>query len=54
MIFDYFYSPSLQPFKEKMDEYMRKPGVQLGLLIDPKHRRVYIYRPGVLEECLEN
>lgn len=33
---------------------MREPGVQLGLLIDRKHRRVYIYRPGVSEECLEN
>ncbi|MFM6003868.1 MAG: Uma2 family endonuclease, partial [Sphaerospermopsis kisseleviana] len=25
-----------------------------GLLIDRKHRRVYIYRPGQPVECLEN
>ncbi|MEG4046336.1 Uma2 family endonuclease, partial [Microcoleus sp. Pol17C2] len=30
------------------------PGVQLGWLIDRKNRRVYIYRPGWPEECLEN
>ncbi|MBD0342634.1 MAG: Uma2 family endonuclease, partial [Microcoleus sp. Co-bin12] len=34
--------------------YMREPGVQLGWLIDRKNRRVYIYRPGLPEECLEN
>ncbi len=33
---------------------MRESGVQLGWLIDRKHRRVYIYRPGIPEECLEN
>ncbi|MEH2248983.1 Uma2 family endonuclease [Nostoc sp.] len=49
-------SPSdhFKPLKEKMEEYMREPGVQLGLLIDRKHRRIYIYRPGVPDECLEN
>lgn len=47
-------SDNLKPLKEKMKEYMREPGVQLGLLIDRKHRRVYIYRPGVPEKCLEN
>lgn len=47
-------SDNLKPLKEKMQEYIREPGVQLGLLIDRKHRRVYIYRPGVPEECLEN
>ncbi|MEH2141160.1 Uma2 family endonuclease [Nostoc sp.] len=47
-------SDNLKPLKEKMEEYMREPGVQLGLLIDRKHHRVYIYRPGVPEECLEN
>ncbi|MEH1839629.1 MAG: Uma2 family endonuclease [Nostoc sp.] len=47
-------SDNLQPLKEKMEEYMRESGVQLGLLIDCKHRRVYIYRPGVPKECLEN
>lgn len=47
-------SDNLKPLKEKMQEYIREPGVQLGLLIDRKHRRVYIYRPGVPEKCLEN
>ncbi len=47
-------SDNLKPLKVKMEEYMREPGVQLGFLIDRKHRQVYIYRPGVSEECLEN
>lgn len=47
-------SDNLQRLKEKMEEYMREPGIQLGFLIDRKHRRVYIYRPGIPEECLEN
>ena len=47
-------SDNLQPLKEKMMEYMEEPGIQLGLLIDRKHRRVYIYRPGQPVECLEN
>ena len=39
-------SPSdrLHDLKEKMAEYM-KNGAQLGLLIDPFERRVYVYRP---------
>ncbi|MFM6368022.1 MAG: Uma2 family endonuclease, partial [Dolichospermum sp.] len=44
----------LQPLKDKMNEYMQEPGIQLGLLIDRKNRRVYIYHPGQIEECLEN
>jgi Uma2 family endonuclease len=47
-------SDNLQPLKDKMAEYMQEPGVQLGFLIDRKHRQVYIYRPGQSEECLEN
>jgi Uma2 family endonuclease len=49
-------SPSdhLKPLLEKMAEYMQEPGVQLGWLIDRKEREVYIYRPGVPAECLEN
>jgi Uma2 family endonuclease len=47
-------SDNLQPLKDKMEEYMREPGIQLGWLIDRKNRRVYIYRPGQPEECLEN
>ncbi|AFY32802.1 Uma2 family endonuclease [Calothrix sp. PCC 7507] len=47
-------SDRLSPLKEKMAEYLQEPGVQLGLLIDRKHRQVYIYRPGKPEECLDN
>ena len=47
-------SDNLQPLKDKMVEYMQEPGIELGLLIDRKNRRVYIYRPGENEECLEN
>ena len=47
-------SDNLQPLKDKMQEYMQEPGIQLGLLIDRKNRQVYIYRPGQSEECLEN
>ncbi len=47
-------SDNLKPLKEKMVEYMAEPGVQLGWLIDCKNRKVYIYRPGMAEECLEN
>ncbi len=47
-------SDNLQPLKDKMEEYMREPGIQLGWLIDHKHRKVYIYRLGMPEECLEN
>jgi Uma2 family endonuclease len=47
-------SDNLRPLKDKMQEYMQEPGIQLGLLIDRKNRRVYIYHPGEIEECLEN
>jgi Uma2 family endonuclease len=47
-------SDNLKPLQEKMQEYMREPGVQLGWLIDRKNRRVYINRRGLPEECLEN
>ncbi|MDF0556811.1 Uma2 family endonuclease [Kamptonema sp. UHCC 0994] len=46
-------SDSLKLLKEKMQEYI-KEGVKLGLLIDRKQRKVYIYRPEVPEECLDN
>jgi Uma2 family endonuclease len=36
-----------------MVEYIAN-GAQLGLLIDPRNRRVHIYRPGVPVELLEN
>ncbi len=47
-------SDNLKPLQEKMAEYMQEPGIQLGWLIDRKHRKVYIYRPGIEEECLDH
>ncbi|MEH2399916.1 Uma2 family endonuclease [Nostoc sp.] len=47
-------SDNLQTLKEKMEEYMNEPGIQLGWLIDRKQCKVYIYRPGLPEECLDN
>jgi Uma2 family endonuclease len=47
-------SDNLQTLKEKMEEYMNEPGIQLGWLIDRKQHKVYIYRPGLPEECLDN
>ncbi|MFN6560564.1 MAG: Uma2 family endonuclease [Nostoc sp. ChiSLP01] len=47
-------SDNLQTLKEKMEEYMNEPGIQLSWLIDRKQRKVYIYRPGLSEECLDN
>jgi Uma2 family endonuclease len=43
----------LPPVKNKMKEYMAN-GAQLGWLLDPIQRRVYIYRPGLPEERLDN
>ncbi|MFM7407832.1 MAG: Uma2 family endonuclease [Cuspidothrix sp.] len=47
-------SDNLQPLKDKMQEYMEEPEIQLGLLIDRQNRHVYIYRPGEDVQCLEN
>ena len=47
-------SDNLKPLQEKMVEYMQEPGIQLGWLIDRRHRKVYIYRPGLEVECLDN
>ncbi|MGQ4645880.1 Uma2 family endonuclease [Lyngbya aestuarii] len=46
-------SDQLQPLQEKMQEYLEN-GTLLGWLIDRKNRQVYIYRPGLSVECLEN
>ncbi len=48
-------SPSdrLSTVQEKMEEYIAN-GAQLGWLIDPVERRVYIYRPRAAVERLEN
>ncbi|MBV6621531.1 MAG: Uma2 family endonuclease [Rivularia sp. (in: Bacteria)] len=47
-------SDNLKPLQEKMEEYMQEPGIQLGWLIDRKNKRVYVYRPQISVECLEN
>ncbi len=41
-----------RPLKEKIEEYMSEPGIQLGWLIERKHSQVYIYPPGMPKECL--
>ena len=48
-------SPSepLRGAQAKMEEYVAN-GAQLGWLIDPDQRRVYVYRPGAAVECLDN
>jgi Uma2 family endonuclease len=42
---------TLKEQQQKMQEYLDN-GVQLGWLIDPRERRVYIYRPGAEVEVL--
>ena len=43
----------LPPLQRKMKRYIAN-GALLGWLIDPYHRRVYVYRPGVAVEILED
>jgi Uma2 family endonuclease len=43
---------NLKPLQAKMSVYQRV-GVRMGLLIDPKKKRVEIYRPGQEPEILE-
>ena len=44
---------SLADLKSKMDEYISN-GSQLGWLIDPLERKVYVYRPGAIPEVLSD
>ena len=44
---------SVQRLREKMEEYMEN-GAELGWLIDPKNKRVHVYRAGGEIEILEN
>lgn len=46
-------SDSLKTIQEKVQEYLAN-GTRLGWLVDPLDRRVYVYCPGVVVECLEN
>lgn len=44
---------SLSTLQDKMIEYIEN-GAQLGWLIDPKNKRIHIYRPNQAAEVLEN
>jgi Uma2 family endonuclease len=44
---------TLKNLRQKMEEYMAN-GAQLGWLIDPQERRVYVYRPGAAVEQLDD
>ncbi len=46
-------SDSLKDLREKMEEYIEN-GARLGWLIDPKNKRVYVYRPNSEVEILKN
>jgi Uma2 family endonuclease len=46
-------SDTLKSVQDKMREYIDN-GAKLGWLIDPQHRRVEIYRPGLAVDVLEN
>ncbi|MEP7336653.1 MAG: Uma2 family endonuclease [Acidobacteriota bacterium] len=46
-------SDSLTALKDKMEEYIAN-GAELGWLIDPRQKKVYVYRPNAEVECLEN
>ena len=43
----------LSTLQAKMEEYIQN-GAELGWLIDPRSKRVYVYRSGRPVECLEN
>ena len=43
----------LQVLQDKMQEYIDN-GTQLGWLIDRKQRQVFIYRPNIAVEVLDN
>ncbi|MEP7340607.1 MAG: Uma2 family endonuclease [Acidobacteriota bacterium] len=46
-------SDSLKELKAKMEEYIEN-GAQLGWLIDPIQKKVFVYRPGRQAEELDN
>jgi len=47
------HTDSLSALQDKMQEYIAN-GAQLGWLIDPIGKKVYVYRPQTEVECLEN
>ena len=46
-------SDALETLPAKMDEYIAN-GAHLGWLLDPREKKVYIYRPGAAVVCLDN
>jgi Uma2 family endonuclease len=46
-------SDSLKRLQKKMEEYIAN-GAQLGWLLDPSGRKVYVYRPGTEVEVLDD
>ena len=46
-------SDSLSVLKNKMQEYLDN-GLQLGFLLDPERRQVYVYRPEMAVEILDD
>lgn len=46
-------SDSLKRLQKKMEEYVAN-GAQLGWLLDPSARKVYVYRPGAEVEVLDD
>jgi Uma2 family endonuclease len=46
-------SDSVKRLQKKMEEYIEN-GAQLGWLLDPSERKVYVYRPGTEIEVLED
>ena len=46
-------SDAMPPLHKKMEEY-RENGAQLGWLLDPRSKRVHVYRPGAAVEVLDN
>ena len=47
------HTDSLSALQDKMQEYNAN-GAQLGWLIDPMGKKVYVYRPQAEVECLNN
>lgn len=43
----------LRPLQDKLEEYIEN-GAQLGWLIDPQEKKVWIYRPHSAVECLDH
>ena len=46
-------SDAVEVLKSKMSEYLDN-GAELGWLLDPQTKRVYVFRPGKKVECLES